>query len=197
MNDLRKSGENAFSPTFKAWKQRVTQSLAEVFGKDHDYTRRFKGLSFWEMRMSIGQHRWSPLDQAKFENDFIMAEQLLSDVFEDFEIASPINQPTPEKIPVSGPTSPPIIINVTNVLSQTTDVQINQLLASLDDLNLSDEDRSKAENSAKELEREAKGPQRWSALSKPLETLKALGKPVYERIAIPMLLEMLKKQAGL
>ena len=107
MNDLRKSGENAFSPTFKAWKQRVTQSLAEVFGKDHDYTRRFKGLSFWEMRMSIGQHRWSPLDQAKFENDFIMAEQLLSDVFEDFEIASPINQPTPEKIPVSGPTSPP------------------------------------------------------------------------------------------
>ena len=50
---------------------------------------------------------------------------------------------------------------------------------------------------AKELEAESKGKKRWSVLAKSLDALKAMGKAVYERVAIPLLLDMLKKEVGL
>ncbi len=57
--------------------------------------------------------------------------------------------------------------------------------------------RSAAESHAKHLEVEIKGQQRWPILAKSIEALKMLGKPVYENVALPLVLEMLKKQSGL
>jgi len=51
---FRQNNENAFSTTFKGWKQRIKQSLGELFGSVHDYTKQFSRLTFWELRMSIG-----------------------------------------------------------------------------------------------------------------------------------------------
>jgi hypothetical protein len=124
-----------------------------------------------------------------------LSEQLLADVLEELDVAPHIPSISSQR--TSSSLTPPIVINVTNVLSQTLDVQMTQILASLDDLGLSHGERSQAEKVARELEQEAKGQQRWPVLSKSLETLRGLGKSVYERVAIPLLLEMLKKQAGL
>jgi len=125
----------------------------------------------------------------------LLAEQILSDALEEFEVAPPVATNALER--VTNSTTPQIIVNVSNVLSQTVEVEINQVLASLDDLNLSEEEHTQAEKYAKELAKETKGQQRWSVLSKSLDALKAIGKSVYERVAIPLILEMLKKQAGL
>ena len=57
--------------------------------------------------------------------------------------------------------------------------------------------KKKAQKLAKELEAESKGKKRWSVLAKSLDALKAMGKAVYERVAIPLLLDMLKKEVGL
>ena len=193
--EFKQGSDNAFSPKFKAWKERITQSLGELFGKDHDYTRRFSCLTFWELRMSLGEHRWSHQDQNKFENDLALSEQILNDALEEFEIAPPSVKSLSKNEPVGS--AQPIIVNVTNVLSQTVEVQLSQIFDSLKDLNLSDEERTFAEKQAKELAEEARGQQRWNILAKSLEALKALGKSVYQRVAIPILLEMLKKQLGL
>jgi len=190
---FRQGSENAFSPTFLAWQQRIKQSLGELLGKDHDYTRRFSHLYFWETRVTPEEFRWSSRDQRVFEDDLSLAEQILSDAIEEFEISPPSS--ALEKVPASA--VPQIVVNVNTVLSQTVEVEISQVLASLDGLALSAEEREQAETYAKELAREAKGQQRWSVLSKSLDSLKAIGKSVYERVAIPLILEMLKKQAGL
>jgi hypothetical protein len=33
---------------FQTWDERTSQSLGEVFGKEHDYTSGFRRLSFWD-----------------------------------------------------------------------------------------------------------------------------------------------------
>ena len=71
------------------------------------------------------------------------------------------------------------------------------MIKNLDNLNLSSEDRIQAEKHAKDLSEEVKGQQRWPILAKSLEALKALGKSAYEQVAIPLILDMLKKQSGL
>src|SRR5713226_4635945 len=121
---FRQSGENAWSSNFKAWKDRVRQSLAEVFGDEHDYTIRFKRLSFWLMRMQMGQARWERRDQEKFESDLYLAEQLLTDCLEEIGVAPPATETESGK-PPKGHASP-VIVNVTNILSQTMNVQINE-----------------------------------------------------------------------
>ena len=39
--EFRQSNENAHSPKFKSWKQRIKQSLGEVFGARHPYKKKF------------------------------------------------------------------------------------------------------------------------------------------------------------
>lgn len=191
---FRQGSENAWSANFKSWKDRIRQSLAEVFGDKHDYTTRFRGLTFWAMRMQMGQARWDRRDQEIFEKHLHVAEQLLTDCLEEIGVAPPESQNLADKVPQDRVS--PVTINVTNVLSQNVEVQMTQLLADLDTLGLSREQRAEAEKLARDLEQESKGQQRWPVLSKTLESLRGLGKAVYDRVAIPLLLEVLKKQAG-
>lgn len=193
--ELRRGQENAWKPTFKAWRDRVVQGLKVVFGEDHDYAKRFSYLSFWATRISTRRRYWSPQDQEKFEEDLYRAERLLSDVIEELEVASPPLRAT--KREGTDRLKPQVVVNVMNLLSQTTEVQINQVLESLQDLGLSGKDRELAEKHAKELAEEARGKQRWPVLAKSLEVLKTLGTSVYQRVALPLLLEMLKRQAEL
>ncbi|OEU70924.1 MAG: hypothetical protein BA863_18330 [Desulfovibrio sp. S3730MH75] len=195
ISDFREGNETAFFPEFKAWKERLKQSLSEVFGKEHDYTKRFITLRFWDMRVSMGKPSWSSADQEKFENDLFLAEQLLHDVLEEIDIGTPTTEASHKE--KKGNSTPQIVINVTNVLSQTMEVQISQVIESLKDLELSPDQLEQAENHTKDLAAETRGRQRWPIMAKSLDKLKSLGKSVYERVAIPLLLEMLKKQTGL
>ncbi len=190
------SGETiATSPEFQTWQERAEQSLKELFGKDHDYTRRFNRLRFWETRVSIGSFSWTGDDQDTMHNDLSIAKQILSDALEEIELVPTVDHPTPERKSQHSTSS--VVVNVTNILSQTVEVQMSQLLTNLSNMGLSPSDLAAAEQHANELANETRGQQRWPVLSKSLDALKVLGKAVYENVAIPLLLEMLKKQAGL
>jgi hypothetical protein len=190
---------NAFDPSFRSWKERTYQSLGELFGGSHHYARRFLSLQFWKVRATVSMHRgggqeWSQQDQAPFENDLDRAYAILTDALEEFPIL--VTQAGP--VAASTPTTPPhIVVNFTNVLSQTTNVELSQVLSNLNLLGLSPDQLSQAKTHAQELSKEAQGEQRWPILAKSLEALKSMGKSVYENVALPLLLEMLKKQMGL
>lgn len=192
---LRESGETAHSPGFRAWQERVEQSLEFLFGEDHGYTARFSSLSFWIARMSPmeGGVVWDIDDQERFERDLQLADRILRDALEELEFLPPRRG---SASPVTG-SAPSVVVNVTNVLSQTTEIQLAQILSGLDDLHLSTSDRERVEKYAQEFEAEANDEQRWPVLAGSLDSLKRMEKHVYERVAIPLLLELLRKQAGL
>lgn len=198
IEEFRQQNFTAHDGKFEDWKERVKQSLGVLFRKDHDYTKRFSWLSFWEMRADIGYGlNWTRQDQQTFEKDLAKAKSLLTDSLEELPlVASPKAGGIPASS-ISQRQQPPIIINVQNVLSQTTKVEISQLFSDLESLGLSGEKLEEAKKSVQELAAEAKGQQRWTVLAKSLEALKSIGKTVYERVAIPLLLEMLKKQIGI
>ncbi len=198
IEEFRQQNITAHDGKFEDWKERVEQSLGALFGKNHDYTKRFGWLSFWEMRADIGYGlNWTRQDQETFDKDLAKAKSLVTDALEELPLVpSPQAGGTPAS-PSLHRQQPPIIINVQNVLSQTTKVEISQLFSDLESLGLSPEKLEEAKKSAEELAAEAKGQQRWTILAKSLEALKSVGKQVYERVAIPLLLEMLKKQMGI
>jgi hypothetical protein len=186
----------AHDTEFATWQDRARQNLAVLFGESHDYTKRFSILPFRDARTTVfGGPIWSPSDQAHFERDLAMAEQILKDALGELSVVPATVTP---QASTSSPKAPPsIVINVTNVLSQATSVQLSQVLGALNELELDAEQRAQAEEHAKSLDQEARGAQRWPVMAKSLEALKALGKPVYERVALPLLLDILKKQVGM
>lgn len=193
---IRGNGDDAHSPSFENWKDRAGQTLKVLFGEEHDYSERFKRLSFWDMRISLGGQRfWTREDQDQFEHDLSLAEQILRDAIEELELAGQVPSAAAGSPP--SPKPPAVVVHVNNILSQTTSVSLEQVLVGLGDIGLSELDLQRARTAAQELEAEAKGEQRWPVLSGPLEALRQLGKSVYERVAIPILLEMLRRQAGL
>ena len=101
---------------------------------------------------------------------------------------------TPARSTATGKT-PPVVVNVFNTLSQTTTVTFSQVIEAAE--SLPPEQREGARAAAEEFKTEADGQQRWPVLARPLEKLQALGKPAYEKVALPLLLEFIKKQAGL
>jgi hypothetical protein len=182
------------SPDFQAWKDRITHSLSEVFGPSHSYTLRFSRLRYFVFRRVGLSQVQKQRDPQVFNRDLALAEQILTDCLDEIGVAPPLSQEVGEKD--AGNSASAITVNVMNVLSQNVEVHMTQLLAGLKNLGLSKEQHEEAEKLARELEKETKGEQRWPAISKTLESLRSLGKTVYKEIAIPLLLEMLKKQAG-
>jgi len=193
---LREIPEKAHASEFSGWERRMNQGLETVFGRDHDYTRRFGMLRFWSTRFALGGGRvWTQRDQEIFDADLHSAEGILYDALEEAEVAPP-----PADVPIPGVPDRPsgsVIINLNNILSQATNVSTSQVLATIDSLGLTKGDRDVAAAHAKDLEAEIRGEQRWPVLAKSLAALKALGKGVYERVALPLILDMMKKQAGL
>jgi hypothetical protein len=200
ITSFRDNRVTAFDPNFKTWKDRTKQSLDELFGSEHNYTRRFSSLVFQEICLRVNftgrgsGSGWSSRDQETFDNDLDSAHAILKDALEEFPILAKQVPPTTAETP-----SPRhhIVVNVTNVLSQTTHVELSQILSTLDSLGLSHDELPQAKTYAQELAAEAQGQQRWPILAKSLEVLKSMGKSVYENVALPLLLEMLKKQTGL
>jgi hypothetical protein len=191
---------DANNPDFSSWVDRTKNSLMTLFGEEHNYTLQFANLRFRKMRLHRhGEPReWSEEDQEKFEGDLKCAQQILTDAIEEYECVLAKSGPMPDPIQPTGifPT-PPIVINIHNILSQTTQVQLQQLIANLDNMGLSQEELAQAQLNAEELDKEMRGSQRWPVLAKHLDALKSMGKAVYQNIAVPLLLEYLKREMGL
>lgn len=198
ISEFRSGNYTAHDVEFSSWKDRVQQNLNHLFGNKHDYARRFSYLQFWDLRATIdlvGGQSWSQEDKQIFDSDLHKAEQILTDALEELDFTP--EQPEQPQQTQSTEKTPTIVINVHNVLSQTSNIQMTQLLASLDNLGLTPDQKELAEKHAKEFAAEAQGEQRWPMLAKSLDALKSLGKSAYEHVAIPLLLEMLKKQTGI
>jgi hypothetical protein len=186
-------------PSFRSWKQRVKHSLGELFGTEHDYTRRFSNLQFGESRIMVQMSRNrpprpSPQDQIFFEKGMGQAKSILEDALEEVDFLPPNAEPVSAKAPLR---QPQIVVNIHNLLSQTNQVEISHIMLNLDNLGLPPEQHSRAKAHAEELAKEALGEQRWPVLAKSLDALKSMGKLVYENVALPLVLEMLKRQTGL
>ena len=199
INAFRDDRVTALDSSFKTWREGTQESLRALFGEQHAYARRFSSLQFWEPQLRAGMSRsggpaWSHRDQEIFYHDLDRARAVLTDAIEKFPVLA--DQAPPVTASASS-ARPQIVVNVTNVLSQNTPVEFSQVLATLDSLGLPPDKLSEAKLHAKELAKEAQGQQRWPVLAKSLEALESLGKSVYETVALPMLLGMLKKQTGL
>ncbi len=199
INTFRDDRITALDSSFKTWRERTQQSLEALFGEQHAYTRRFSSIQFWQARLRVRMSRssgpaWSHRDQEIFYNDLARARAVLTDAIEEF----PVLADQGASVTASASSArPEIVVNNTNVFSQSTHVEFSQILTTLDTLGLPPDKLSEAKMHAKELAEEAQGRQRWPVLAKSLEALKAMGKSVYENVALPILLEMPKKQTGL
>ena len=86
---IRGRGLDAHHQDFQRWKGRVGQGLVFLFGETHEYTIRFRVLSFWSRQMApLGGPAWPSRDQARFERDLARAEQVLSDAIEELDAMS-------------------------------------------------------------------------------------------------------------
>ena len=81
---------NAHHSEFRSWRDRVQQSLGELFGPEHDYTLRFRTLRFWQERVSVGSgFHWTAGDQRQFDDGIVNARQILHDSLEELDVAPP------------------------------------------------------------------------------------------------------------
>jgi hypothetical protein len=200
IQDFRDRRANTSDPHFPTWLERTQQSLNELFGREHDYARRFSSLQFRTLRVRIvslsrgSSPDWTREDQTTFENALTRAHNIITDALEEFSTLPTQAEPAAVSKPLK---QPQIVVNVTNVLSQSTHVELSQVISNLDSLGLPPDQLSQAKTYAEELAKETQGEQRWPVLAKTLEKLKSMGKSVYENVALPLLVEMLKKQTGL
>jgi hypothetical protein len=177
-------------PEFEAWRQEMIQAL-DVVLPDDNYSIRLANTSFNDHAGSYS-YNYIPDHQKYRLNGLRAAELLLTAAIEEAELGPQTSQmkPSPEK-------EPSIVVNVTNVLTQTVHVELTQLFRAIDALDLAPAERERAKNFAAEIQQETNGKQQWSVLAKSLDGLRELGKTAYKEVAIPLLLELLKKQAGL
>jgi len=189
-------GLTAFSSEFKNWKSRTQQSIETIFGSEHPYSKMFHALVFLEDRVSYGpsESLWELIDKETFEKDLDQAQRIIENALEEVGIIPEITPPVEIQKP---PEIPSVISQLTNVLPQTRGVDIPQVIMGLEDLGLKPEQKTEAEKLAKELYAEIKGQKRWPILAYIIEKIKAIGKPVYERVALPLLLDMIKKELGI
>lgn len=180
---------------FQNWHTQTRRSLIEIFGNTSSYNRDFMGLTFRESRIrGPREPRWTLEDYRIFVKDLARAEQVIRDALEEAEIPVEKIEAIIEEKPSA---IPQLVINITNTLSQVTNVEIAQVLQNLNNLGLTPSQEHEAEQLAKELDSEVKGQKRWPILAKCIDGLKTIGDSVYKQVAIPLLLEMLKKEMGL
>ncbi len=191
-------GRSAYDPEFKTWLTQTRSSLIELFGERSLNDRNLIKITFIEAGYRMGRPTGpSPRDLQVFKDGVKMAESVIKKAIEEAEFTADVVETPYEPPPKPVKSSPQITVNVINMLSQVTNVEITQLLQNLNNLGLTASQKAQAEQLTKELDAEVKGQKRWPILGRCIEGLKALGDTVYKQVAIPLLLEMLKKEVGL
>ena len=151
--EWRKTPGAARTQGFQNWRDRTKHSLTQVFGRDDEYTKRFSKLSFCVPRMVVhgGAPMWTQEDEHACREDIYKAEQLLKDALEE----APAIQKSVAKhdLPMkASQETPAVVVQVLNVLSQQTSVDVRQLVASIEAMPLDRETKRVAEEHVRLLE---------------------------------------------
>ena len=190
--DLLEQG-SCDSLAFDQWHSRTEQSLVLLFGEELAYVRRFAHLLFLEGVMRPYGGGPTSGDMAAFRSGLKQAQAILKDALEELPLV-PSDQPNLTSKPIA---RPEIVVNVFNALSQTTIASFAQVIEAAETLPLPPDEIDQVKVAAEEFAKEANGEQRWPVLARALDKLKSFGSAAYQRVALPLLLELLKKQAGL
>lgn len=191
-------------PEFSQWSKGVLQLLVDLFAHTNmlGYSGRFVRIHFRSTVRHPRRH-----GSVSFQSDFRsvwanglhQAEVVLREALEEAELG-PVAVAPRAILPTAHP-EPPIVINVSNVVSNafspTINVTFTQLISELAAMPLSAAERELAKEELLAIEAETKGEQRWPVIARSLESIKAIGKGVYKDIAVPLIVEFLKHQSGL
>jgi hypothetical protein len=166
------------------------------------YTGRFVRIKF---RSTIRQR--GRFSETVFQSEFLsvwsnglhQAEVVLREALEEAELG-PVAVAARPTAPTQLPESP-IVINVSNVItnafSPTLNVTFAQLMGNLAAMPLSAVERELAKEELAAIEAETHGSGRWPVIARSLDAIKGIGKGVYKEIAVPLIVEYLKHEAGL
>lgn len=182
-------------PDFEEWSRTVHSLLVELFGAG-EFTLRFKQLKFRPISYFMGgRAEWYGDPRTQWQTSLRGADKILREAVEEAGVQFPAAPLESE----SAGHRPSVVVNVSNqnVFSPTVHVSVSQLLERLGELPLSASEREIASEHVRELDQETKGEKRWAIIARSVESLKSLGKGVYKEIAVPLLVEFLKHEAGL
>jgi hypothetical protein len=196
--DLNARHVSVGSAEYHSWSQRIVQSLTEVFSDKSSYFKRASDLLLIKTPRSIALG----VDESKvMASAYQQTESILRDSLEEFNLTHPGDEPAarhgypPFSSPPSSQAPVHVVVNVNQ--TQLVSVNVTQYLERLSDLELPEDARKEAEASLKELSEEFKGQHRWEKMGPTLSALSAIGKGVYEKVALPLLAELAKKAVGL
>jgi len=182
-------------PDYTEWDRAVRSLLTELFGAS-SYLLRFRQLTVRPISYSFGgSTEWSANPKESWEIGLRQAARILDEALEEAEI----KLPDPESARAGPRTPTPLVVNISNqnVFSPEIHITISQVLQRLDGLGLSASEKALATEQVQELEAETKGEKRWPMIARSLEAIKSMGKSVYKEVAVPLLVEFLKHEAGL
>lgn len=201
IDDLR--GTTAKDPEFKTWKNRVLRTLKKLFGEESDYVRDFSSLRFWEAR--VGPTSWTGRDNNLYSRALYRAEALLTEALEEYreipdatvegEAAASPARKRPKDAPVGRQTIQ-LVIQQSQAVAQKQAVDFNQVIQSVGQLGLPPEKEVEARALAEEFRAEAEGDEagRWGRLGPLIDRMKELGGAVWERVAVPLIVEAIRRQ---
>ena len=195
------------SAEFIGWRARVYQNLRTLFGAGHGYSQRFESLNFVKPKTirnaySANPGRWDDEDQLIFEADMALARGIIVEAIEETELADGDIVQVPGRHgypPFASRPSKQAPVQVTVNVNQTQLVNVNliQYVERLREMDLSEESRTTAETHLRGLSEEFKGQHRWEKMGPMLQALATVGHGVYEKVALPLLAELVKKSVGL
>lgn len=173
---------------YQEWEASVGTLLTQLFDPGTYYTR-FAQLRIRPISYSmLDGAAWFAEPREAWQTGLKMADKILGQALEEAGVefrVTPAREPAPSRVPT---------VVITNVFSPTVHVTVSQLMTQLDDMGLSGAERQIAKEQIAELEAETKGQQRWGLIGRHLDSIKAMGKGIYERIAVPLIVEYLKSQ---
>lgn len=181
-------------PDYKAWDQTVQSLLQELFGAG-EFLLRFRRITIHPVIYSISRGaQWHGDAPQTWRTGLKLAATILDEALEEAGLEPPDSAEAART-----PSQPPVVVNVQNhnVFSAAVHVTVSQLIERLDTLDLTEPERGIATEQLRELQAETEGPKRWPVIARSLESLKSLGKNVYKDVAVPLIVEFLKKEAGL
>jgi hypothetical protein len=183
-------------PAFKEWEDGVRSVLIELFGESQ-YLLRFRNLNPRPISYYMGGAReWHSDPQAAWQAELKRAANLLDEAIEEGELDIPIPAQDSEPRSTTAP-AVSVTINNQNIFSAAVHISISQTLEKLEQMDLSSAEKAIAAQHLEEIDTETKGAGRWPIIARAVENLKSIGVALYKDLAVPLLVEYLKRESGL
>lgn len=189
ISEFRSRKPSESDSEFNDWRRSVADLLQALVGSG--YVMRLHSVRFSAVTHNyIRGSRVSGDPIKTWQSALKQADTILEEAIEEAELG-PEASPSAETVSASPPS---VTINLNNVFSPTVHVTFAQIVTQLEELRLPKAAHEKALEHLKELESQTTEGESWPVIAKSLEAMKAIGKGVYEKVALPLLVEFLKRQ---